>query len=629
MNEEENKANTDENSANQTQPSAPEVQQTTSSDSTEIPVTTSNNEPVSVEKPVDTAEALSPSEETTNEAELVTPVQVTEQSTTSTEESNTVETTVNVTQADEHSSAALPANDKSGKKKKLVISVLIVLAALGIAAAIWFLFLKKDSTDQNANTAVVTVDIPVVRVAGTNGPIGTDYLFPKAPGANLSMEINFQAFEGLVGYSDQKIVPLLASSWTNPDNNTWVFTLKDGVKFQNGKAVTAADVDKSLDALVKDENWGYYLQTIKDVSVTGPNQVTIKTSAPDSLLLNRLTYGFIYSQNEDKTVSGTGAYTIDAANSNSETKTKLVAFDGYHQGKPKTKAVEYTVYESDEAIIKAQEEGKVDVSTLNQEPKSTVLTQKGIKLYPYANAGAYGLTLNMVKPNGPLSKKEVREALALAANREAMITTAKVEKQPTNYMMPKTVVGYDETAKVPDMNTAKVKELMTKAGYPNGVPLTFNYIKGLQTEPPVLIEQLNKAGFKVTGVGYPSPKEFVAANRAGNYDLFAGSFTSDLGDGLDIFVGLLDSNASQFPSYSSKSYDQMLRDAEKAFKPEEHVAKVQEINRYTTKELLWIPLANTVQTIVYPSSYDYKVDALVGLNGAYYWKVGAIQTSNN
>lgn len=531
--------------------------------------------------------------------------------------------------ADHASAVVLPIKEKNPKNKKILISVIVVFLVFAVGASLWLLLSKDSTKESSSSTTQVTVDIPLVRYGSTNGPIGTEYLFPKAPSTNLSTKIDFQVFEGLVGYSDQKIVPLLASSWTNPDNNTWVFTLKENVKFQNGKIVTPADVKKSLDTLVKDEDWGFYLQTIKEVSVTGANQVTIKTSAPDSLLLNRLEYGFIYSDNADKTVSGTGAYSIDAANSNTETKTKLVAFEGYHQGVPKTKAVEYTVFETVEDVTKALTDGKVDIGEFDQSANLTpALSSKGIKAYSYDSLGAYGLTLNMVKPTGPLVKKEVREALALAIDRKAFVKDSKSEKVPSNFIVPKTVVGYDETAKLPETNVAKAKELLAKAGYPNGAPLTFNYIKGLQNEPPFLIAQLNKAGFVVTAKEFPSPKEFVAANRTGDYDLFAGSFTSDLGDGLDIFVGLLDSKASQFPSYNNPEYDKMLREAEQAFKPEEHVAKVKEINRYTTKEFLWVPVSNGELTLYYPGSYDYKVDSLVGLAGAYFWKVGSIQPSS-
>lgn len=508
-------------------------------------------------------------------------------------------------------------------RKKIILSILAVVIVAILAVGAWLVLAEEDKP-ANKNAVQQSTTIDVVKVGALDGPIGTDYIFPKPNGADMSMAINYQVFEGLIGYNDNKYVPLLATSWTNPDNNTWVFEIKQNVKFQNGKTLAAVDVKNSLDALVKDEAWSYYLPTIKDVTVSGPSQVTVKTITPDSLLLNRLTYGFIYSENADKTVSGTGAYTVDATNSKTEDKTRLVAFDGYHQGTPKTRAVEYTVYDTPENFNKALSDGAINIGKdIKDESLATELAKKNVQTYNYDSTGAYGILINMTKPTSPLAKKEVREALAYAIDRNAYITAAKSSRIATNYIIPKAVVGYDEKAKFPDVNVAKAKDLLTKAGYPNGVPLTFNYIDGIQADVPILIEQLNKAGFTITAKAFPSPNEFVAAGKAANYDLLALSYSSDFNDGTDVFSGLLSSKASQFPSYNNPAYDKLLLDAVQAFKPAEHVQKVQEVNRFTTDNSLWIPIANRVYTTYYPKSYDYKVDSNTGLGGTYYWKLGA------
>lgn len=515
-----------------------------------------------------------------------------------------------------------------GSRKKLIISGIIVAVMIALLVGAWLVF-SGGKKDDSAKTTTVVNDIGVLRVADVNGPIGTDAIFPNAPATQTGIQIDFQVYEGLVGYSNQHIVPLLAESWTNPDTNTWVFKLKKGVTFQNGKTVTATDVKTSLDTLAKDDYWGQFMQTVASVSTNGDNEVTIKTSAPDSLLLNRLVYGLVYQTNADKTVSGTGAYTVDAANSKTEDKTRLVAYDAYHQGKPKTRVIEYTIYPDYEAVVKALNEKKADYATLIKTTDPTQLPTAGTYTNTdYSGTGAYSMIMNMVKANTALQKLEVRQALAYALDRATYIKESKSSKFATNYMIPKSVVGYDQTAAAPDFNSTKAKELLTKAGYPNGLPLTFNYINNLQSDVPILVNILNKSGFKITAKAFPSPKEFVTAINAGNYDLVMATFNSDLNDGLDVFASLLGSETSQFPTYNNPAFDKMLTEASQAFKAEEHIAKVQEINRYVKDNSLTLPVSNGEFSVYYPESYNFVLDSSVGVAGTYFWKLGNTQTTS-
>lgn len=522
----------------------------------------------------------------------------------------------------------LPQATKKSKKK-LIIILLAVLVGIGLGVGLWYFFAGNKKEDTSNSVAVTYNNVDLLRIGDTNGPIGVDVLFPNAPAAQTSQSIDFQVYEGLVGYSDQKIVPLLATSWTNPDDNTWVFTLKDGVTFHNGKTLTAADVKTSLESLKEQDYWGGYLYTIDSITVGEDNKVTIKTTSPDSLLLNRLVFGFIYSKNADETYSGTGAYTIDVENSKTEDTTKLVAYDKYHQGTPKTRAIQYTIYEDYDAVMAALNEKKIDHANIfKNDDEAAKLAQLGFDAYSYDATGVYGISMNMIK-TGPLQKKEVREALAYALNKDelAKITTSRSEV--SQYVLPKSVVGYDETAKMPGYDTAKVKELLTKAGYPNGVALEYAYIEGLQDDVPGIVESLNKSGFNnIVAKAYPSPREFVQAGSSGNYDLLSGRYSTDLGDGLDTFSSLLGTDTSQFPSYSNPEFDKMLTEAAAAFKPAEHVQKVQELNKYVVDNFLYLPIDTTAFTVYYPKTTNYAIDAIPAVNDMYFWKYGDSATAS-
>lgn len=96
--------------------------------------------------------------------------------------------------------------------------------------------------------------------------------------------------ETLVRLDDQvKPQPLLASSWTQADERTWVFTLRDDVTFHDGTPFDAEAVKNTLDHAAKSVPPPRALNGVElTTAVSGPHEVTITTDVPDAMLPNRL-----------------------------------------------------------------------------------------------------------------------------------------------------------------------------------------------------------------------------------------------------------------------------------------------------------------------------------------------------
>ncbi|MGV0908763.1 ABC transporter substrate-binding protein [Martelella sp. FOR1707] len=77
-----------------------------------------------------------------------------------------------------------------------------------------------------------------------------------------------------------KLIPELATSWeSSADAQTWVFTLRDGVTFHNGKAFTADDVVYTLGRHIAEGSTSAikpFLKDVESITATGPLEVTIK-----------------------------------------------------------------------------------------------------------------------------------------------------------------------------------------------------------------------------------------------------------------------------------------------------------------------------------------------------------------
>ena len=96
----------------------------------------------------------------------------------------------------------------------------------------------------------------------------------------------YLAFDTLVRYGpDFSIQPELAEKWeTSPDGKRIVFTLRDGVKFQDGTAFDAAavkwNIDQRMDEKVKSPQRQLLTPIIDLVEVVDPRHVAFNLKAP-------------------------------------------------------------------------------------------------------------------------------------------------------------------------------------------------------------------------------------------------------------------------------------------------------------------------------------------------------------
>jgi peptide/nickel transport system substrate-binding protein len=91
-----------------------------------------------------------------------------------------------------------------------------------------------------------------------------------------------------------ELKPGLAESWSQPDDKTLVFKIREGVKFWDGKPLTTEDVVYSLKRNL-DEAAGSlttpYFKNVKTIEATGPSEVTVSFKVPDELFLKEMAAG--------------------------------------------------------------------------------------------------------------------------------------------------------------------------------------------------------------------------------------------------------------------------------------------------------------------------------------------------
>lgn len=394
---------------------------------------------------------------------------------------------------------------------------LIATAASGATLAT----LPLAATAQAKKDAVV--------LAMTLEPPGLD---PTAGAASAIAEIvQYNVFETLTKInSDGTVSPLLAEKWeVSPDLKTYTFTLRKGVKFQNGEPFNANAVKFSFERAGGDKSTNKDKRTfamMDRVAVIDDYTVVIlnKQLDPDFLfLMGQATAIIVEPKSADSNATkpvGTGPYQLSAwAKGSSVTLTK---WDGYRSAAAiKMKKVTFRFISDTAAQVAALLAGDVD-AFVRVTPRS-VPQFKGNPKFQVVVSGSRAKTILAINnKKKPLDDVRVRRAICAAIDRKAVIEgAADGYGAPIGSHYVPGAFGYVDTTGINPFNVDKAKALLAEAGVKT--PLTLSLVL-----PPVpyarqggevIAAQLAKIGIvaKIENVEWAQWLSGTYTNK--NYDL--------------------------------------------------------------------------------------------------------------
>ncbi|MBM4298598.1 MAG: hypothetical protein FJ143_12745, partial [Deltaproteobacteria bacterium] len=190
---------------------------------------------------------------------------------------------------------------------KIRLITLFVVLALGGGTA-------DRALAQKGQKVTATIALPGVQVETLN---------PYAHSTTQVYPTWKHVIEPLVewNWSQRKLVPILAESWSNPDPTTWVFKLKKGIKFHDGSEFSSADVVHSYTRILNDPDSKQRssIAHVSSIEAIDPLTVRLQTKKPDAALAFRLAQRFITNKAAydrlgaaaaDKLALGTGPYKL-------------------------------------------------------------------------------------------------------------------------------------------------------------------------------------------------------------------------------------------------------------------------------------------------------------------------------
>ncbi len=248
------------------------------------------------------------------------------------------------------------------------------------------------------------------------------------------------AFAGIPGeyltFTDVRgrILPSLASSWRpNADATVWTFQIRRGVKFHNGKTLTAQDVVASMRQYVSAKGSNAGLSPFFDaagVSARGQYTVVFRLKSPIGVfpyLVSQTTYQAIIqpaaiAANPGTWVArgmiGTGPFKLTryVAGRSAE----LVRHNTYWGGRPPLDGVRITYYQGTAPMVLALRAGQIDlVMQFSAQEAQTFKNNSRFKYYSIPTSAHRQFCMRT--DQGPLRDPRVRRAVALCINRPQQI----------------------------------------------------------------------------------------------------------------------------------------------------------------------------------------------------------------
>ncbi len=405
--------------------------------------------------------------------------------------------------------------------------------------------------------------------------------------------------------------PNLVAEYEQADDRTFIFKLKPGIKFANGKTLVSSDVKATLESLRLPELNSPYSELgdrIEGIEILDPLTLKLKLKEPFAPILVMLNLGILPAELATKSsplevseLIGAGPYQVEAFEPGNRVALKPNPF--YAGAKPYFQRIEFRIIPEDTTRLLSLEKGEIQIlqnpipadelPRLKKNPELRLTEQPGIS-YTY-------LGFNFRDPI--LKDLRVREAIAHAINRDQLIgcllqgSALKADSllSPRHWAFEPDVTMYD-------YDPALAKKMLDQTGLPDpdgdGPRPRFKLLyKTSQNQQRLWIAQaiadeLGKVGIEVEVRSLEFGTLFSDI-QAGNFSIYTLTWVGVVEP--DIYYNIFHS-ASVPPKganrgrYSNPALDQILDQARASMSRDERKALYAQVQKTVSHDLPYVSL---------------------------------------
>lgn len=445
-------------------------------------------------------------------------------------------------------------------------------------------------------------------------------LSPVLTNDQVSSVANRHIYENLVRRNPEtlELEPWLAESWETPDDNTWIFHLRDGVSFHDDTPFDAQAVKHTFDR-IQDPDTGSprasLLAPVETIEVIDDLTLRMTTAQPYGAFLAALAH--INAAIESPTAVeqygdlmrnpvGTGPYEFDSWVSGD--RITLVANEDYWGGAPEIDTFEIQVIPDVNTQVALLERGEVDLlDALPPELIARVENTPGMEIVSQPGTPVFYLGFNY--QDALWQDRTAREAVASAVNADVIVDLLQPTAVASCSVIGPQVFGYVagvEEACV-GYDPARAGELWGEA---DARPVTL-WVPQLGNYPRVgqIVQgQLSQAGIPVE-IETVEWGAYLSATSDLEQDLYLLGWSNVTADGSELLYPNLHTanvGASNRSGYSAPEIDAVIEASRATTDQAERLALLDEANRALLADVAWVTLYHEVVLVAHR-------DALSGL----------------
>ncbi len=524
------------------------------------------------------------------------------------------------------------------KLNKILTNLFLPLLVLSLVLSSC---IPVNTTTPPTSGAIASGSSAVLHLYGTD-PLTLD---PAVAGDASSHYFIMQIFSGLVTL-DKNLQPVadIAKSWNiSADGTVYTFTLKQGVKFQDGRELKADDFkyswERAANPATGSQTAEPYLGDIvgvkdmlagKATSLSGVKvidnytlQVTI--DAPRSYFLYKLTYptAFVVDKNNVnkganwwRQPNGTGPFKLQTWVAN---KSFILARNsGFYGDIAKVASVNYGLWSG--VPERLYETGDIDATGVSlpyidevTDPAGDYLSQ--LTVTPELSFSYIGF--NCTK--APFDDPKIRQAFSMAVDKDKLVSLVyKGMMDKANGILPPDMPGYNSGLQGLAFNPQKALDLIKQSKYgdvsklPPIVLTTSGYGGGVGSNLEALVNEWRvNLGVEVT-IREIDPERFLYHTKDELDNMYDSGWSADYPHPQDFLDLLFASNtSSNFGGYSNSAVDDLLAKAGKEQDSAKSLADYQQVEQMLVNDAACIPLwFGKNYTLVKPNVQGYTLDAM-------------------